>query len=338
MEGNLRWKRALAASIVALALGGTALLVALPSDEARKVSEESRNVTRDAESPSKSGTADVVRDLRVDAAAISAAPTRGFADEELSTAAPRPVVERSKIDKRTRPGGRRSWSAFARIPGRGLAYTFPALRKPAGEERRVETDAIQLPPSCTVRVCTEDATIEGREVSTPGSEPRSVSTPAIEVPGRCAGVVCIGSFSVRSVHVISTPGSKPRLVSTPEVRIPAACRAAQSACMGPTEVPGQTILVVPASAERGITEAITVSVSFESLDVGLAPAVGSYDTVGPFVFPVNVPEIGVIEITLCPDGCATPRTTNGAMHGRLQVAVSHGDDTHGGSVPVDREW
>jgi hypothetical protein len=79
-------------------------------------------------------------------------------------------------------------------------------------------------------------------------------------------------------------------------------------------------------------------VSLEGVAAGFTPHVGDYDSIGPFVFPVDVPEVGVIEITLCPEGCASPKTTEGSMHGELTVGVSYGDTGRSATVPIDREW
>jgi hypothetical protein len=325
MERTSKRNRTLGAAILALALAGIGLVATLSSDEREGVADTAR--------PAAAGYRSVGSEGR------SALDRVGSGSQELNIARSADAASAGsgvKVGRPRRAGSGRSWWMSVRVPSWGRSFAFASVLKPAGTERRVETPSQTLPESCTLGACT-DQTVHGREVSTPGSAPRRVSTHAVDVPGRCAGIVCVGAFSIRPLQV-STPGSEGRSVSTPEARVPAACRAARRACMGPTDVPGQTVLVVPASEERQVTEDVAVSVSLEGAGAGFSPHVGESDRRGPYFFPVNVPEVGVIEITLCPDGCASPKTTEGSMQGELRVGVSYGDASRTVSVPLDKEW
>jgi hypothetical protein len=327
MKGASKKTRALAAATIVAALVASGLVAMLGSDDVRDVSGGPRRVRRATSTSAARAVRSTVEGARDDT-------VRTPHDERASTTQARPARSSSNEDQ---PGpGRRGWTLSAGFPRWAWSTTVPAITKPAGEDRRVGTDSHSL-PGCSHEVCTEGSTIEGRAVEMPGSDERDVETSAVDVPGRCASFVCIGSFTFRPISAV-VPGSDPRWLSVPGASVPAICRSAERACMGPTEVPGQTMLVVPGSPERRITDPVTVTVTVDGEGVGLQPGAGEFDTVGPFYFPVDVPEVGVIDVMLCPQGCAWPRTTEGRLDGHLTVDVAYGDEPREATVPIEVSW
>ena len=218
---------------------------------------------------------------------------------------------------------------------RGTSYAVSGVRNPLADERTVRTPSVGVPATCAVDAC-EGAEVGSADVSTPEVEPRSVATRDVHVDGRCAELVCVGAFTVRGIER-TTPGVPSVTATTPAASIPSVCRTATSACMAATDVPGRTVLVVPGVGGRQLTDTVIVTISVENIAPRLAPRIGvvGNDT-GPLVLPISVPTIGVVNVTLCPDGCASvdPRivSTTGVVH----LDVTYGGFTRRADVTFDR--
>jgi hypothetical protein len=330
VEWTLKHRWALAAATIVIALAVVGLLTG-PKDAGNVTRPGGRAVRAAQTERAKAAAASSARDRILDALLASTVqPVEGVVSDLH-------VADVDQRDGRTSGPDATRRLLTAALPGRDTSYTVGAMDNPAGEQHSVATPRLGVPGTCTERVCRQDTTTPERSAATPDVDSRTAGTGTMDVPGRCTDLVCIGSFTIRPLSA-STPRIDGRSVTTSEVRVPAACRTAESACIGETGVGGQTILVVPAVGGRHLTEAVTVEVELAGVELAVGPRLGSSNETGPFVVPVNVPSVGVIDVTVCPEGCVSWRLTEGFTHGALHVAVTHGENTSKATVPIEREW
>jgi hypothetical protein len=220
------------------------------------------------------------------------------------------------------------------VPEKDASYSLRGPRNPVADDRSVGTPTVHVPGTCTQDVCDGGDVGEQRHATTPEVASQAVATRERQVAGRCAELVCIGSFTVRAVEA-STPGVGSESVTT-SVHIPSVCRAASTACMAPTDVPGQTVLVVPGVGARRLTDTVVVTVDVQNVEAGIAPRVGLSNRTGPIVLPMRLPEIGVVAVTLCPDGCVSLRPSGASTRGNVRLAVAYGGLTRNTEMAIDR--
>jgi len=223
-------------------------------------------------------------------------------------------------------------------PAMQLGQAFPSLESPPVSSFALTTPSIHAPGTCMLSACNDPTPLPGAGIFTPSLAPQPIDTQPFATPRTCApgGFACADGLTIPSQHVADTPDLQEQGVDVPGNELPAFCREQQSmVCLGPIEVPGQTLLSTPSLGPREVTPDAGADLAVPALLVWVPQYAPEAGTVEPVPLVVPVPLLGPIGVVLCESGCPQPLLPDApiAYHGPAGVVVWA--DGHVVALPLD---